>query len=490
MGYLPTKHDRGCTLKDWLLKILYFIICPLVFISYLLEPLFGDIHIYLGAAKVTALTPGFPMSLDTIWETRFIGHRFFYYVLNLVSPFEDPFYSIWIKLLVAIPTILILYYFSKQVSEHMQISVHYPFTIGFLGLFAVNNFVILSTESVSIVIAMLMTAMLLDTRRWLWFASGLLILPLVTMKGLPVLLVPIVILSIIMLIPDYKNRISIAAYSLPVIVLLWAALALYFPHFISDIFLVGKLYHIGQFDPFQMLSRFLERGISVIGYIPIIVIGVFTLFELVTITNKKMVRTLKLLLGMWGISSAYVFIIAEFFDYHYYLMLIPTIFTICCFLKEYIHHKHVFTIIVVSVLILFVSFVSGWSLGLSGATYNYQASREKTADEINNKFDVMAQPVTLYYDEGFGAYYFPTQSACRFVGPFPYQRHMPNWDMRQSPEYWETLNCTMSYTGKYVIINPTFITLNETTHSELATKLNTGYIKVYDKFWDIYQRRT
>lgn len=471
-------------------KLFYFIVCPAILISYLLEPLFDDIHIFLGSAKVTALTPEFPMNLDAVWESRFISHRFLYYILNLVSPFDDPFYSIWIKLLVAIPTILILYYFSKRLSERMNIPFHYPFTIGFLGLFAVNIYMILCSEYISVVIAMLMLTMLLDNRRWLWFASGLLVFPLITMKGLPVLLVPIIIFAVLMLVSDYKKRIYTAIYSLPLVFVSLLAMTIYFPHFISDIFLVTHLSHIERFtllqDPFLVIQFLLGKGMGMIGFVPVIVIGFFTLFGVLSVTTKDNVRVVKWLLLMWIVASVYVLIISEFFYQHYYLMLIPAILTICYFFKFYHNHEPAFIVIIILILIIFSGLVSFWSL--NGFNYKYASDRNISATAIKSKFDVMTQPVTLFYDYGFGAYYFPTRSACRYVGPLPYERHMPDWNMNGTLAYWEILDCTMSYTGKYVIVDDDWAVLDSPTHSELANKLNTEYTKVYTDYWDLYQR--
>jgi hypothetical protein len=477
------------TLRDWFLNILYFIICPLVFISYLFEQLTSDVLIYLGTAKVAAITGGFPMNLDTVWELKYVGHRLLYYILNILSPFEDPVYSIWIKLLVAIPTLLILYYFSKRISERMELPFHYPFIIGFFGLFTVNRFVILSSESISISIGMLFVILLLDEREWIWFLSGLLILPLITMKGLPVLIVPIVALLIMMLVRDYKPRFYTALCSVPIVISSLIIISGYFPHFISDIFLSTKLARISYLHPLINIEYFFKYGLGVIGFIPVVVIGGFVLFLVLSIANREHFRTIKLLLLMWGISAVYVLIISEFFYYHYYLMLVPAILTICYFLKFYKHHKYAFAILVVAVLIIFCGVVSEWSVGLEGRGYVYQSARQASVTAILSKYDILNQSTTLYLDAGgVMPYYFPTKSASRYVGSLPMQRHMPDWNMSKLPEYWENLNQSLNYTGKYVIVEPYSFNLTVYTHSKIANKLNTEYTKVYSNGWDIYQR--
>jgi hypothetical protein len=471
--------------KRWL-TLVYYILCPLLILSYCLEAWTGDIRIYLGAAKVTELTPGFPMTLDSVWESRFVGHRFLYYILNLLDPFTGWLYSIWMKFVVALVMIVILYYFSKRVSERMQVSFHYPFVLGFIGLFAVNNAIIFSVESHSVVIAMLMATMLLDDRPWVCGLSGLLIYPIIVMKGLPVLLVPIVMLVIVMLTPhDYKARFYSALVSIPIVVAALIATVLYFPHFISDIFLLTRLGHLTHISLIEMIESFFNWGAGVIGFAPLIIISVVVSFILLSIVTKEHVRDLKLLLAMWLVAALYVFIISEFYYYHYFLMLIPAILTICYFLKIYPHRDYAFIAIVMLVLIIFAGVVSGWSLGLGFRGYTFWAERDASAADILSRYDILDQPVTLYLDDGSAAYYFPTRSACRYVGSLP-----PIWNLSGTDAYWEMRNCSLEYTGKYVIVFPPWVDLNVTAHTELSDKINSEYTQIYSNHWNIYQRVT
>jgi hypothetical protein len=477
------------------IKVFYFVISPLILISYLLEPWTDDIRIYLGAAKVTALTSGFPLSLDAVWESRFVGHRFLYYILNLVTPFSGWLYSIWMKALVAIVTFIILYYFSKRVSDKMQISFHYPFILGILGLFAINNFIIFSAEYFSVVIAMLMLTLLLDDREWCQRLSGLLVLPLLILKGLPVMLVLIVILAIAMLVPDYKDRLMESILSLPLVFVSLLVIILYFPHFISDIFLITKLAHLTMLDPLLVIQYFFKYGIGVIGFVPLILIGAFMLFMIVATFEKdhdyefkRHVRDFGLLLAMWLVAAVYVLFLSEFFYYHYYLMLIPAILTICYFLRLYDNHQSAFMVIVISVLIIFAAVVSGWSWGLSFKGYAHWSERDAIAADILSRYDLLDQPTTLFLDYGSAAYYFPTKSECRYVGALPYLRHTKDWDLRGTSEYWEMNNCSLNYTGKYIITENWF-DWNSSILYEMTDKLNKEYTKVYSNNWDIYQRK-
>ena len=470
--------------KDIFLKLVYYLVCPLLLLSYLLEPFTSDVRIYLGAAKVTALTPGFPMNLDSVWESRFVGHRFLYYILNLLDPFTGWMYSIWMKFIVSVVTIVILYYFSKRISERMQVPIHYPFVLGYLGLFAVNNLIIFSAEYHAVVIGMLILTLLLDTRKLSWQISGLLILPLLLMKGLPVLIVLVVILAVVMLVPDYRSRFYSALISLPVVGVVVLAVVLYFPHFISDIFLLTRLGHLNHLSVIQIIESFFYWGIGVIGFAPLIIVSVFVSFLLLSVVTKDHVRDIKVLVAMWLVAAVYTVIISEFFYYHYYLMLIPALLTICYFLKIVSSHWLAFVSIIVLVLVIYAGVVSGWSVGLAFKGYAHWSERESSAADIISRYDVLSQPVTLYLNDGEAAYYMSTKSACRYVGSLP-----PIWNLSGTDTYWEMRNCSLEYTGKYVVVFPLWVDLNVTTHSELSDKINTEYTKVYSNYWDVYQRK-
>jgi hypothetical protein len=127
--------------------------------------------------------------------------------------------------------------------------------------------------------------------------------------------------------------------------------------------------------------------------------------------------------------------------------------------------------------------------------------RNQILDNVTQHTDMISQPTTLYLDSGSFAYLIPTRSACRFVGALPYQRDVPNWSMKNTPEYWEDRNCSLAYTGKYIVVAPHWFDLNVSTHQEIADKINTEYFKIQnfsgtysvggitEWYWEIYQRK-
>jgi hypothetical protein len=370
----------------------------------------------------------------------------------------------------------------------MSVPFDHVFILGFLGLFAINNFVILSAEYFSVIIAMLMTAMLLDDRKWLHALAGLLVLPLLIMKSLPVLVVLIVILTVIWLVPDYKRRLYTAATTLPLVVGSLLLIIWYFPHFITDFFLAGQLAHM-TFNPVSMLIgsyRIFAYFAINWAVVPLYFVGAVA-FLLVLISTPRDYRTIFLISAMWLVAAVYAVIISEYFYYHFYLFLLPVILTTCYFLKSYHRPKLALIGIVAVVLLIYVMLVAGWSYGLQNHEVTYWADRDVKVSQILTTYpDMLAQPATLYFDSGAAAYYFPTQSACRYVGSLPIQRHTPAWNVSLVPAYQENLDCALAYTGKYVIVDPTWI--NVSSHASIKAKLDGEYSVGQNQFWVIYRR--
>ena len=469
-------------------KLFYWVIAPLLLLSWLLEPFTQDVRIYLGAAKVTLLTPGFPMSLDTVWESRFVGHRFLYYCLEAINPFEGLVAQVWIKGIVAVVMIAVIYYFSKRVAVKWSVHFDYVFIVTFVGWFAVNTFMIFAAEAHSVIIGLLMIALLLDDRPILNGLAGLLTLPLMILKGLPILLVPIAILTVMLICPaDWQRRIVAATCALPIAIAAWFSLAWYYPHFISDIFLNTRMAHIGFLSYQDIGTYFFKYGLGVVGFMPVIVIGLFVTFLLLSVLRREHLKEFGFLLLMWVVAAVYVLVISEFFYYHYMLMLVPAILTVMYFLKLYEHHQATLAILVAVILIIYCAVVASWSLGLAGKAYVTNQDRADLVRLILSEYpDLLTQPATLYLDDGLVAYYLPTQSACRYVGALPIQRNRPNWDMTATKEYSELMGCALNYTGKYVIVNDQWMNLSY--HTSLKLKLDSEYNMTSEHYWSVYSR--
>jgi hypothetical protein len=230
-------------------------------------------------------------------------------------------------------------------------------------------------------------------------------------------------------------------------------------------------------------------------------VGACAGFLVLSIVVRKHMRDVGLLAGMWLVGAVYVYYLAEFWYYHYYLMLIPAILTTCYFFKLYTSHKEAFVVVVVAVLILFCTVVAAWSPGMEFTQFKMAEGRNRILENVTQNTDMASQPTTLYLDSGSFAYLIPTQSACRYVGALPYQRDMPSWNMKNTAEYWENRNCSLAYTGKYIVTAPNWFDMNASTHIEIRDKIDTEYTKIYgysvnhsvggitEWYWDIYQRK-
>jgi hypothetical protein len=146
--------------------------------------------------------------------------------------------------------------------------------------------------------------------------------------------------------------------------------------------------------------------------------------------------------------------------------------------------------------------MASWSLGLHGQADAIWVDEDRTMAMMDAHYNISGQPSTLYLDPGYVLFYFTSQPACRYAEPLPIQRnkpiHLPSgdveWDMTNAPGYWEDWNCTMNYTGKYIIALDTWMNWTAPAHRPIWDMINTSYermeyVKVRDDWYSIYMRK-
>ena len=372
--------------------------------------------------------------------------------------------------------------------------------MGFLGFFAVGNFVALECEYFAAILGLLILTLMVEDKKGLWIIAGFLIIPLILIKGITLFII-LSVLPLWILINFWGNRVDIAQIKQR---LIWCVIgfaiasAIYFisvrflfPHSISDMFLSAGIAHIGMVGMDKLLEYFFEYSMGLIAFSPLIVIGFLLLPFIILKVDNSQLKDILLILLSWFPPILMVFIQGEFFYYHYFPMVVPAIITCCYALKVLSNQTRVFWIIIVAVLLCLSVFVAGWSFGMGYKGYAHWNSIDSAAKEVDLKFNISNEPSTLYLSAGEPSYYFNSPSACRYVLPLPLQRNTPEWNMTKYPEYWENLNCTLNYTGKYIISDDlSWQNYTLPTHVAVKQKLETGYYKVWDDdIFDIYERR-
>jgi hypothetical protein len=93
---------------------------------------------------------------------------------------------------------------------------------------------------------------------------------------------------------------------------------------------------------------------------------------------------------------------------------------------------------------------------------------------LNNNFNLSAEPQILYLDNGYGSYYLGAPSYCRYFYILPVQRTVFYPKLQDTQIYKDTLNDILSYDGRYIINWPDWFNLNS-YDTRIKAKINSEY---------------
>jgi hypothetical protein len=467
--------------------ILYFLVCPFVLISYLLEPFTGDVKIYLGTALQTDKLGG----IDQAWEIKPPGNRILFYLLSKI-PGEALQYQILCKAIVAIVAIAIIYYFAKNVSKRMDIEHDAVFILSFLAFFAISDYVMLEVEWFCVLIMMLMMGLYLSDNEDLMFLAGVVVLPLFLMKGISILFAGTVFALVFFIT---KRRFTFRGempFILGCVVAGFGFVVLQltlFPHMIQDMLLSSAISHVTLFNPILRIFNFVYFVSLGYWFIPVLAIG-FTTFLVVyyhdALNNTRQFLWLAL---AWLFPCIMIFAQGEMFQYHFAPMIVPSIITILYFIKQPYTWGNTFYSAVALMLLLWVVFAVGWGAVVSGYHYAYWEQRDSEALAVDSELNLSGQSHLLYLDPGDAIWYFRSTSASRYTCALPVQRDSDVWDMKGYPAYSENYNDIMNYSGKYIVSTPWFFQNMTTDKERIVMKMKSEYVEKYNGTWQIWGRK-
>jgi hypothetical protein len=475
------------TLEKYARSFLYFVLCPLILISYLLERFTGDVRIYLGTGMITDMMGG----LDAAWEIKPPGNRLLFYVLSKF-PGDSFQFQILTKAAVAVITICIIYYFAKQLSENTTISFDKIFLITFISIFAVSDYFLFETEWFATILVLLMIGLYLSKDPVLWFIAGFLCLPLLLLKGITVVLIGIVIASVCLFTKreGILSGLTFVEGGLLGIAALPLLQFLYFPHLLSDFILSSALSHASQMDLIQRCINWINFGMTTYWYAPVVAIGIAFLFAIYYYDCLQHPKRFLWLLFAWVCAGSIAFIQGEFFWYHFTPLIIPAILTIVYFMELDTGWKYTFYVTVALLVGMWIFYAAGWGFALAGFHNTYWDGRDSEASDLNLKYNLSGQPSLLYLDPGDAVWYFHAKSASRYTCPLPVQRDSLNWSMSSYLDYKENYADIVGYNGKYIVSSDKWFFQNMTQDKQrIRDKIDLDYVKVDNGTWEIYERR-
>ena len=473
--------------ESLLIKILYFVICPAVFISYLFESFSTDVKTFFGAAFLTDAMGG----IDQAWEIKPPGNRVLFYLLSKL-PGTGLDFQIIVKVVCGIFALVIIYYFSKSISERIKTDFAFVFILSFLAIFAASDYMILQPEWSSALIVMLMTALLLSDKYYLTILSGFLCLPLLLLKGITIILI-LIVFGIVHLLTNRELSEDILFFVGAFIgaICFFGLELTIFPNMISDMFLSVVLSHVTMFGPLFRAETALVTIMLVVFFAPIIIIGGLLFFNILFFEREKLsLINLFWFSVMWAATCIIVVIQSEPFMYIAYPLIIPSIITICYYGKILKMKKGFFYSVIIAILIMWACFVAGWGGTVHFSKAQYWENHDAEAKMLNSRFNLTSQPTLLYLDPSYASWYFKAPSASRYITPLPIQRDASDWNIEGLKEYQQNLKDILNYSGEYIVSGNGWFFENITADKErILEKLNTSYELQYSSdSWNVYHK--
>ena len=308
--------------------IFYFIMFPVISLSYILVPLTNDARIYIGVEYIADKFYPYPYGWDLAWEIKPIANRLMAWVMYKVASSIVSFgnaiaFGIVVKLIALGIITAIIWYFAKTVGGK------WTFPLTFVAFTCIGNFIILQAEYWALVWSLLAIAFLLHDNNKLHFLSGALFILIALFKGITGLLCIPILCAVLLLKPTPRIYLFniFGGFCAAIAVFLWLDLTIW-PHMIPDMIMSAQVARVGQF-PFWMYFMSITAFLySAAIYIPLVSVGciVGLLYLIKTFYIDRL--TALLFVAMWFVPFLIIYIQGEFFVYHYVVLTLPILVTL------------------------------------------------------------------------------------------------------------------------------------------------------------------
>ena len=493
-------------------KILYYVMLPILCIGSILSPLTNDARIFYSTQYLAYAHFSFPQGISYVWEIKPIFSHIFNYCLVVFTcalvPFSNHFaQEIIIKTIAVALAIVASYLFAKNV-----LKIKYSFTLCFISLFACLNLNILQMEWLAIILSMISCALFMETKNYYHYIAGALLILVLLSKGTTGCLIISAICTVLIF---NKLRLDWIRGGMGFVVtglLFFVASQTIWKEMISDILISPVLSHVGEYDMVAQVGvTAIATVISMSIYIPIVGLGL--VYGSLWIKNHIRETEAKLLIISWLVIAITVWAQSESFPYQYYAFALPAIVGLVLYERDTPKEKKGKlklkreNVITTSIIILFAMWCVLYSpQPLWGLEQNYGVQElkmnnffDKSANEMEVKFNLSKEKTLLYLDTGAGPHYTNgINTSCRYVAPLVIQRANPGrLIVSNLSQYWDEYNCIMSYTdnGRYILADGTlgkedgWMGMDSVEKRNLASKILENYDEVYSGAWTLYEHK-
>lgn len=386
-------------------------------LSYLfvITPLYSDIRVFLGAARHADLWGAFPFGVDVIWEIKPMGNKLLFYGIYKISStfasIPSLEFEMWCKIIyMALAVAIVLLFINRQRNGMLKDLAH-PYLVIWSVLFTVSYFCQMQVEYTCIFLVILAVTLVAEPNILSKIAGGIVASILLPMKGVTVLLAPVV--PIILDDGKWYYWAGIAAG-----ITATAVIAIILPHVIPDIILSAKIQGSMTSPGFYVTRMYFLCAYyqSAVTHIPfLIMIPITAVVWVLALIKKRAYEEFAACVIVWVLAVAVILVQGKFSLYHYLVLIIPLAYSL--YLNAKLLNLWKYEAVVPALMIIMFSAMQ------SGALTDPDHPDLRIADNIRESKERIASysawnttkntPV-LYLDGGLAQYYLGKKGVSRY----------------------------------------------------------------------------
>jgi hypothetical protein len=294
----------------------------------------NDVAIFMGVENIADKFYPFPQGIDLAWEAKPIGNRIInYIVLNiaeLFSPFSDAVnFAIAAKVIALVFLIIVTAYVAYVLGGR------YTFWILFFTFTTCCNFCVMQAEWWAVLLSLAALACLMHDNPHAPYIAGFLFIFIGMIKGITAFLFIPVVCGVYLLGKPQQNAIvKVLCGALVATVVVCIAQLTIWPNALPDLLLAPAITGVGRLGLYDQTLIFVGQSITALIYIPALIVGFGSSAILLYSGYFKEWKSLTFFVVMWLSVMALVLVHSEFFAYHFFIYVIPSVITVLLGLRR------------------------------------------------------------------------------------------------------------------------------------------------------------
>lgn len=315
-------------------NILLSIIAAYVSFCFITAKFTNDVAIFMGVENIADKFYPFPQGIDLAWEAKPIGNRIINYLIlkaaEVFVPFSDAVNFVVVAKAIALAVLIIVAAYVAYV-----LGGRYTFWVIFFAFTTCCNFCIMQAEWWAVLLSLAALACLMHDNPHAPYIAGFLFIFVGMIKGITAFLfIPVVCGVYLLGKPQQNAMVKVLCGVLATTVAVCIAQLTIWPNMLPDLLLAPAITGMGRLGVYDQTLMFVGQSITSLIYIPVLIIGFGSAAILLYSGYFKEWKPLAIFSVMWLSVMALVFIHSEFFAYHFFIYVIPSIVTIVLGLRR------------------------------------------------------------------------------------------------------------------------------------------------------------